>query len=155
MRLISNILNEKNSSYENCILIDEFKKIRIDSSPAWNTEDQYFKIYKGDKLLFNGDYINAPNIKMCRLSIYNPIYVTAEDTDENLILSKEEIEEIISILNSPNEDCPEDTNWVQIIANINMSHDEDNFYKDYLNGKEWVDISYDISIPDYTKLTSI
>ena len=88
------------------------------------------KIYKK-----KGSYNN----KYCRISMTEPKYIGAEG--EDLVLNKEQIEQIIKILESPYNDT-EYTNWQVLIIWQNWVHE---------NTNDWVELEY-FNMPDYRKL---
>ena len=113
------------------------------SSPNWGPQHEIcFTVIKH----YNSN--NEDNHKFCRLSMMEPKYIGAEG--EDLILSKEDIDKIISILTSNNYIRPEfNTNWDYMIYHMNWEHQWDE-EADMDCG--WVNLPADLPIPDYYKL---
>ena len=106
----------------------------------------YFKVYYGT----NEDWLmrEKSHDKMCRISLLEPKYLNLEG--EDLILNKEQKIRLIEILNSPCPGCEEIRVWDQILGHYNFFH-KDNIDFNGLN-VQFEPISYDLQIPDYTKL---
>ena len=135
---VSKILNEVDTGFMSNVYRDD--NIEIVSTPSWGPQHEvYFSIRKYDGL------DDRDNGKFCRVSILEPKYIGAEG--EDLILSKEDIDKIIYILNSPNrrELFGNIRNWEYIINHINEEHSYDEDYK-------WINLPKDLPIPDYYQL---
>ena len=106
----------------------------------------YFKVYYGT----NEDWLmrEKSHDKMRRISLLEPKYLNLEG--EDLILNKEQKIRLIEILNSPCPGCEEIRVWDQILGHYNFFH-KDNIDFNGLN-VQFEPISYDLQIPDYTKL---
>ena len=106
----------------------------------------YFKVYYGT----NEDWLmrEKSHDKMCRVSLLEPKYLNLEG--EDLILNKEQKIRLIEILNSPCPECEEIRVWDQILGHYNFFH-KDNIDFNGLN-VQFEPVSYDLQIPDYTKL---
>ena len=105
-----------------------------------------FKLYYGDNT-YSG-YSKKNTAKMCRISLLEPKYLGLEG--ENLILDHNQKIRLIEILNSPCPGCEEIRVWDQILGHYNFFH-KDNIDFNGLN-VQFEPISYDLQIPDYTKL---
>ena len=104
----------------------------------------YFRLYYGEH-----NYRDISSAKMCRISLLEPKYLNLEG--EDLILNKEQKIRLIEILNSPCPGCEEIRVWDQILGHYNFFH-KDNIDFNGLN-VQFEPISYDLQIPDYTKLS--
>ena len=146
------ILDEDNFSNEEFIYYGEESGLAIYSAINWNNPIPYFMVFKGDIKSINPTlyYDNCDyNYSMCRLSMIEPKYIAAEA--EDLILSKDDIDEIIMALNSTNNGI---TLFEYLIELYNYGHLEFDFrsYEEKQNFKEKYMITEHIKMPDYTKL---
>ena len=96
------------------------------------------------------------NIKYCRISMTEAKYIG--EPDENLILSKEDVNELIKVLTTNytgtlrwNDDMKFKRNWDYMITQLNTDHE----YTYPNENLKWVNISKDLPIPDYTLLPTI
>ena len=103
----------------------------------------YFRLYYGEN-----NYRDLDSSKMCRISLLEPKYLNLEG--EDLILNKEQKIRLIEILNSPCPGCEEIRVWDQILGHYNFFHKDNIDFNDL--GVQFEPISYDLQIPDYTKL---
>ena len=101
--------------------------------------DPYLKIYTGKSPFYYDD----EETKMCRISILHPKYIGS--IDENLILDKDQIDYLYSILKSKqNPIYGENISvWDSIINEINCLNS---------NSKQWKFIPSNLPIPYYYEL---
>ena len=124
--------------------------IVIETSSNFANEEPYMKIYAGN-IPFE---FMAKTTKMCRLSFVRPFVFGCKD--EDLILTKEIIDNIIIGLNSKPKLISLDgkqynTVWESLISDINYIH-HDNLDEDI--DKDFIikDIPMNLPIPDYYQL---
>lgn len=135
---VSEILLEHDTGFMTNVYRDN--ELEIVSTPSWGPQHEvYFSVRK-----YNG-IDNRDLGKFCRISMIEPRYIGAEG--EDLILSEEDIDKLMLILNSPNrrDFCGYIRNWNYIINHLNEEHEDDEVY-------DWSKIPEDLPIPDYYKL---
>lgn len=135
MFVVSRILDEFDTSVMSNVYRDN--NMEITSIPNWGPQ----KILCFSVKIFPDGIDNWNNHKFCRISMTEPKYIGVEG--EDLILSKQEIDKLIRILNEKNRRNSM-TNWEYLIYEQNWEHAE---YDD-----EWENIDT-LPIPDYTKLS--
>ena len=102
--------------------------------------------YSKDKILCFGVEIfknkdrQFINNKYCRISMTDHKYIGAEG--EDLVLNKEQIEQVIKALNSNHSIFKNSTCWETLIFFQNKEHE----YED-----DWIELEY-FNMPDYRKL---
>lgn len=136
-KLISLDLKEDSESIEVIYQKDKMKVLLV---PNYSEKSlRYFWIIKQNKF--------------CRISMMEPVYMNFPD--ENLILTKEEINELIKTLNTTytgelnwNKGNVYKRNWDFLISQLNETQE---FYENL----KWIKIPKDLPIPDYTLLPTI
>lgn len=150
MKATSKKLKEWGISYEEAVYVDFNNNIMITLGMSW-TNEYYIKYYSGSNKIFNIDPHNdmPSDIRLCRISLKEAKYIGNEN---NIILSQEQKNELISILNSPHQDYPEYKAWDWIIAFTNELHKNNEYSVEDKKKDKFIPIPENIIMPDYSKL---
>lgn len=149
---ISEYLKEYSMDHEDPVYINNIDHIAIVASPSWKSWDgkfdtyNYFKVIIFDQYKSYTEYIDIKdrmnvNIKIYRISLYNPEYIN--DKIDYGYMSKKELNIVINASREEGLSV-----WQNIIKNLNWEHSDD--YK--IHGIRWNKIPQDLPIPDYSLL---
>ena len=143
MIILENDINEFSDAAELIYIDNQYRILAVYNE----SKEPYFKLYSGS-IPF---YCDDKDTKMCRISMVLPKYIGGKD--ENLILTKSQIDDLNKILVSKPINCKpynsKNTVWEAIIFELNYQ------MKNGINGNheyDFDDLQMAFPIPDYYNL---